>query len=142
MTGAKGRLLRIAVGLTANVSVAATAHAQSPRSPIIDNGGIFLDGKTFSITTVPPNAQTGAMLDQRRARELGPGALVFRSGDRLYIVAAPLALSLREMDLERQRRANLRYAGTVAQPGYREPPADDDYRKLKRMFEDNWIVKR
>lgn len=79
----------------ASALMAASAPAQpkeAPAAPIADNDSIFIDGKTFTVT--PGRAKSGpaAEIEKLGARDLGPGAIVFRSGSKLYLLAAPLLL--------------------------------------------------
>jgi hypothetical protein len=79
----------LAIGL---VSGAATlAIAQAPSKDIIskldNNQGIFVDKKSYDV--VKGNAKTDnplPTLTKMGAREVSAGAIIFRSGDKLYIV--------------------------------------------------------
>ena len=71
------------------------AGAQSPILPpavIADNDSIYIDGKTFAITPGRAKGDTSAQIEALGARDLGPGAIIFRSGEKLYIVAAPVVV--------------------------------------------------
>src|SRR5229473_1991989 len=102
------RLLAIAVGLAASVSTIAMAQAQGVIGNLAKNDSIFVDGKTFNVITGRSKADT----DVRKlgARELGPGAIIFRSEDKLYISDASerVAAYLNDPDIERQRPLGLR----------------------------------
>src|SRR5229473_42722 len=104
------RLLAIAVGLAASVSTIAMAQAQGVIGNLAKNDSIFVDGKTFNVITGRSKADT----DVRKlgARELGPGAIIFRSEDKLYISDASerVAAYLNDPDIERQRPLGLRDA--------------------------------
>jgi hypothetical protein len=52
---------------------------------IADNDGIFIDGRSFKIVTGHANGEGSAMVQKSGARELGPAAIVFRKGDKLYL---------------------------------------------------------
>jgi len=67
------------------------AMAQSPATPgsIADNDGILIDGTSFSVTFGKAKTDVAAAVKNLHARELGTGAIVFRSGQRLYIVDGP-----------------------------------------------------
>jgi hypothetical protein len=69
-------------------SLAARAEDALPR--IDDKDGIFIDGQTFQVLPGRARADVSAQLKNLNARELGPAAIVFRSGDRLYIAGVPL----------------------------------------------------
>jgi len=79
----------VTIGL---VSGAATlAIAQAPSQDVIskldNNQGIFVDKKSFDV--VKGSAKTDnpvATLTKMGAREVSAGAIIFRSGDKLYIV--------------------------------------------------------
>jgi hypothetical protein len=70
---------------------ATLAIAQSPSQDVIskldNNQGIFVDKKSFDV--VKGNAKGSdpvATLTKMGAREVSAGAIIFRSGDKLYIV--------------------------------------------------------
>ena len=52
---------------------------------IADNDGIFVDGRSFKIVTGHTNGDASAMVRKSGARELGPAAILFRKGDKLYL---------------------------------------------------------
>jgi hypothetical protein len=79
------------VGIASIVSNLAVAQSQAlPPAAIADNDSIFIDGKTFSITPGRAKGDTSLQIEALGARDLGPGAIIFRSGEKLYIVAAPV----------------------------------------------------
>ena len=91
-----GKSQNIAAALVAAlVAVAAgsgAAWAQNPQNPqnplanLSNNQSIFIDGKTFEIRGGAAKGDVAAQMRGLGARELGGGAIVFRSGDKLYIV--------------------------------------------------------
>src|SRR5258706_14043843 len=79
------------VGIASIVSNLALAQSQTlPPAAIADNDSIYIDGKTFAITPGRAKGDTSAQIEALGARDLGPGAIIFRSGEKLYIVAAPV----------------------------------------------------
>ena len=78
------------VGIASMVSNLAVAQSQTPPGTIADNDSIYIDGKTFAITPGRAKGDTSAQIEALGARDLGPGAIIFRSGEKLYIVAAPV----------------------------------------------------
>jgi hypothetical protein len=68
--------------------------AQSPQTHAVigDNESILIDGKTFKLTVGKAKSDSSTPIRVLGARELGPGALIFRSGEKLYIVDSPLRL--------------------------------------------------
>jgi len=67
-----------------------TARAQDAIGNITDNDGIFIDGRAFRIMAGKAPGDAGAQIKSLNARELGPGTIIFRSGEKLYIADAPL----------------------------------------------------
>jgi hypothetical protein len=84
--------LRVVIGLVSGYSIVTEAHSQVGPGTIADNDSIFIDGKTFQITPGKAKGPASAQIKALGARELGLGAIIFRSGDTLYIAdALPLA---------------------------------------------------
>src|ERR1700751_6342131 len=66
------------------------AVAQSPLS-IGDNDSVLIDGNSFKVVPGKGRGDASALIRKLDAQALGPGAVVFRSGDKLYIAdAGPL----------------------------------------------------
>jgi Putative metallopeptidase len=65
------------------------ARAQSTAG-IADKDSIFIDGKTFQIVPGKAHDDFAKRVEGMGAREIGPGAIIFRSGDKLYIAGAPI----------------------------------------------------
>jgi hypothetical protein len=78
------------VGLASGFSTLAGAQAQDAASTIAENDSVFVDAKTFKITPGKRKGDAAIQIKALGARELGAGAIIFRSGDKLYIVDAPL----------------------------------------------------
>jgi hypothetical protein len=82
------KILAALVGvLVAGATVAATAQTAGSMA---DTDGLFIDGKNFRIVPGKANGDLGNHLTAMGAREIGPGAIIFRSGDKLYIAGAPM----------------------------------------------------
>src|SRR5260370_10678569 len=78
-------------GIASIVSNLALAQSQTlPPAAIADNDSIYIDGKTLAITPGRAKGDTSAQIEALGARDLGPGAIIFRSGEKLYIVVAPV----------------------------------------------------
>jgi len=82
----------IVAGLACCFSHAAAAQSQATPNVIADNDSVWIDGTAFTITAGKAKAGASSLIKALGARELGPGAIVFRSGEQLYIVDAPLLL--------------------------------------------------
>jgi hypothetical protein len=65
------------------------ARAQ-PQGDVIgelaSNEGIFVDGKTFKIAKGKAKGEPSAQIAKLGAKEVGPGAIIFRYRDKLYMV--------------------------------------------------------
>ena len=68
------------------------AWAQVAPGTIADGDSIFIDGQTFKIAPGQAKPDAAATIRDLGGRDLGPGAIIYRSGDRLYILGAPLTL--------------------------------------------------
>jgi len=118
MTGltwkASGFIL-VLVGLGSLLSNAVSAQPQAlPSATIADNDSILIDGENFTVTAGRAKSDAATLVKSLGARELGPAAIVFRSGGKLYIVSAPLpAPSAHDQSSD---RANISVARTN-QPG-------------------------
>src|SRR5260370_39081717 len=84
--------IAVLIGLAAGFSTFPAAWSQVALGTIADHDSIFVDGQTFKI--MPGKAKPDAVdrIKKLEARDLGPGAVIFRSGERLYILGAPLVL--------------------------------------------------
>jgi hypothetical protein len=73
--------------MSAAVSVAtfATAHAQQSVLAIPDNDSVYIDAKSFQVVPGKGKGDAGVQIKDLGARELGPGAIIIRSGNKLYI---------------------------------------------------------
>jgi Putative metallopeptidase len=87
----------IATVLLAGLSLQSVALAQTPAvsgGRIADKDGIFIDGKNFTVTPGLAKNDIAARINTLGARDLGSGAIIFRSGAKLYIVSGPLPLPM------------------------------------------------
>jgi len=66
-----------------------TAQAPSTTADVIGelaaNEGIFVDGKTFKVVKGKAKSDPAAKIKEMGARELGPGAILIRYNDKLYV---------------------------------------------------------
>jgi len=86
----------VSVLLAASCGFSAPARAQVALGRIDDNAAIFIDGRTFQVTRGAAKDDTTAAIKILRARPLGPAAIVFRVGDKLYVARPPLPLQGRD----------------------------------------------
>jgi hypothetical protein len=85
-------IIAVWIGLAAGVSATPEARSQPASGTIADQESIFIDPQTFSI--VPGRVRPDGLgaIRSLGGRDLGGGAIIYRSGDRLYILGAPLTL--------------------------------------------------
>jgi hypothetical protein len=79
-----------AIVLACGAWTSTAARAQDAIGNIADNDSIFIDGRAFRIMAGKAPGDAAAQIKSLSARELGPGTIIFRSGDKLYIAGAPL----------------------------------------------------
>ena len=141
--------------MSAAVSVAtfATAHAQQTALTIPDNDSVYIDAKSFQLIPGKGKGDAGPQIKDLAARELGPGAIIIRSGNKLYIAEGQTlrgvvtayaydprqynpALTGGPYNLALTGGGSVGYNAMLMQFAY-----DPDYvqSKLKKAFEDNWI---
>jgi hypothetical protein len=79
----------LAVAIAAGAAMSGAAQAQSRLGSISNNDSVFIDGKTFEIVGGQAKGDVAAQIKNLGARELAGGAIIFRSGDKLYILGGP-----------------------------------------------------
>jgi hypothetical protein len=80
------KVIALSVSVVASAATSVVAQGQNSLGSISNNDGIFIDGKTFEILGGKAKDDVAAQVKNLGARELGGGAIIFRSGDKLYIV--------------------------------------------------------
>jgi Putative metallopeptidase len=76
------------VGFMPSVPTLAVAQSTDALS-IADNESIYIDGKSFKVGPRNAEGDASALIKKLDARNLGPGATILRSGDKLYIAVTP-----------------------------------------------------
>jgi hypothetical protein len=128
-----------ALGLAAGIGKIALAQQQpAPAAPSQDvigelgnNEGIFVDGKTFKIARGKAKGDPAAQIAKLGAKEVGPGAIVFRYNDKLYMVEGTPVQAPQAMK-DFQDNWNVSYM--------KDPNVDPAYAKAFKDFQDNWNV--
>jgi hypothetical protein len=137
--GALRAFLAAMVGLASGISTLVGAQAQNVPGTIADHDSIFIDGKTFKVTSGKGKADAPAQSKALGARDLGPGAIVFRSGEKLYIIDAPLLLPngradhqgvYLDADKERPNRIRIAY----------DPPKNPEHQMLFDMIKERRVL--
>lgn len=104
-------------GLASGGAQSAFAQSSSVVGEIANNEGIFVDAKTFKVEKGAAKGDASAQIAKLGAKEVGPGAIIFRSGDKLYMVDG-------------------RPPTTSGQ--YFNAPNFQDTKTLLKDFQDNW----
>ena len=77
----------IPTGLVVGTNRIACAQPQGDViGELASNEGIFVDGKTFKIAKGKSKGDPSAQIARLSAKEIGPGAIIFRYRDKLYMV--------------------------------------------------------
>jgi hypothetical protein len=147
--------------LMAGVAVVALAAAgagkfavaqQPPQGDVIgelaNNEGIFVDGKTFKIARGKAKGDPAAQIAKLGAKEVGPGAIVFRYNDKLYMVEgtptpAPQAMKNFQDNWNVSYMKGMKdFQDNFAVSYMKDHPTDADpaYQKAFKDFQDNWNV--
>jgi len=82
-----------------NAAPTGAAQPKAPAAVIGDNDSIFIDGAAFTVTPGKAKRDVSLLVGSLGAQELGPGAIVFRSGEKLYLFSAPFRASNEDMQL-------------------------------------------
>jgi hypothetical protein len=85
----KSTITKIAL-ITAGLGLApSVAIGEAPNGLNIgDNDSIYVDGKSFQVIPGKAKGDAAAQIKNLAARDLGPAAIIIRSGDKLYIADA------------------------------------------------------
>ena len=78
----------LAAGAALAVSLGSTyvaAQSSGPSIQLGNNEGIFVDPKSFNVSRGASKTDASAQIAKLGAREVGAGAIIFRSGDKLYL---------------------------------------------------------
>jgi hypothetical protein len=163
-----GPLIVVAAAIVCISSLPRSSGAQTGDAlAIADNDSVYIDAKSFKIVPGKKKGDTSALIERLNARNLGPGTIVFRSGDALYIADAPPVVlaqlgdrygsdrygsdretSVSAAQAEREWQEYLRQ-NRYGSDRYGTDPAqqrvyiiDPEYAqyKLKKFFEDNWTT--
>ena len=128
------------------------ALAQQPTGDVIgelaNNEGIFVDGKTFKIAKGKAKGDPAAQIAKMGAKEVGPGAIVLRYNDKLYMVEgtpppAPQAMksfqdnwNVSYMNAQKDFQSNW----NVSYMKDHQADVDPAYAKAFQDFQSNWNV--
>jgi hypothetical protein len=78
--------LGVAIGFAASSQLAVSAQERSQLGALDANQGLHVDPKTFNIVKGTAKNDPTADLVKMQAQEVKSGAIIFRAGDKLYLV--------------------------------------------------------
>jgi hypothetical protein len=79
--------LGIAVGFTASSKLAVSAQERAQQLGALDaSQGVYVDPKTFKIMKGSAKTDPTPQITKLGAQEVKAGAIIFRAGDKLYLV--------------------------------------------------------
>ena len=151
----KYTMLMAGVAVVALAAVGAGKFAvaqQPPQGDVIgeltNNEGIFVDGKTFKIAKGKAKGDPAAQIAKLGAKEVGPGAIVFRYNDKLYMVEgtptpAPQAMKNFQDNWNVSYMKGMKdFQDNFAVSYMKDHTADADpaYAKAFQDFQNNWNV--
>jgi hypothetical protein len=151
----KRTMLMVGVAAVALAAAGAGKFAlaqQPPQGDVIgelaNNEGIFVDGKTFKIARGKAKGDPAAQIAKLGAKEVGPGAIVFRYNDKLYMVEgtptpAPQAMKNFQDNWNVSYMKGMKdFQDNFAVSYMKDHPADADpaYAKAFQDFQNNWNV--
>jgi len=76
------------IGFISGVPTSANAEPKASLN-IADHDGIYVDGRSFKVIPGTASGDASALMRKPGVRELGPAAIVFRKGDKLYLATVP-----------------------------------------------------
>jgi hypothetical protein len=105
---------------------------------IADNDSLFVDGRAFTVTPGRAKGAAAALIDAPGIRALGPGAVIFRSGQKLYIADAPMVLpgaqnggkTIYLSDSDRPNRIAIEYV----------PPKNPDFQEIYTLLRERHVL--
>ena len=144
MTKIKSLLIGVAaivlIGLAAGHAAPLEGRSQPAPITIGDQESLFIDGQNFKVLPGRPKPDAAATIRDLGGRDLGPGAIIYRNGDRLYILGSPLTLRrglpgrpeslVVDADREQLGRVHILY----------EPPKNPEHRELYERLKENQVL--
>ncbi len=134
-----GSLFKVTV-LATGLAVLGLAGARVPAiaqasQDLGNNDAVFFDGKAFKVVEGKAKGDTSSLIIRLGAKELRPDAIIFRSGDKLYLVedkATPHAPPQAMKDF--QDNWNVSYMKDF------QDNWNASYMDAAKNFQDNWNV--
>jgi len=135
-----------ALGVAGLIGLTQPVVAQNAAADVIGdlsaNEGIFVDGKTFKVAKGKAKGDPTAKMKELGAREVGPGAIIFRYQDKLYIAEGAPAQTVQGM---KDFQDNWSVSYMKAMKDFQDNWAvsymkDGGSQKALKDFQDNWNV--
>jgi len=154
-----------AVAASGSTHIAGAQSTTGVGQPTVDvigelaaNEGIFVDGKTFKLARGKAKGDPAAQIEKLGAKEIGPSAILFRYGDKLYFVEAsaqptPQAMKNFQDNMAASYIKALKDFQDQWAVGYmknfqdnwavsyvKDPNAIEQYQQAMKGFQDHWNV--
>ena len=128
------KIVAAAVALASSSSTLAADRTDDAFGHIANDASIFIDGQTFEIVPGKARGDVSAQIKSLGARELGPGVIVFRSGDKLYIVGGggPPAGQQVSVAVDQTQQGPIRIAY--------EAPKNPEHQKIYEMVKERHVL--
>jgi len=103
------------------------------------NEGIFVDPETFKIAKGKAKGDPAEAILKVNAKEVGPGAIVFRSGDKLYIVEGSPRVPPQAMkDFQEKWVTRMKNFQDNWKSNAKDPKHSEAYLAAMKNFQDSW----
>jgi hypothetical protein len=97
---------------------------------LTEGDGIFVDGRNLEIVHGRSPSDLARLIAALSARDIGPGAIIFRAGDRLYIADTPAALPGVAALEPRRERISIAY----------DPPKNPQHQKVYELVKQRRVL--
>jgi hypothetical protein len=133
----------IAVSCAAIIYVAigpTTGKAQSNNiGQLASSEGIFVDGKSFEIAKGQAKNDPAVVISKLNAKEVGPGAIIFRSGDKLYIAEGIPEVTPQAMKSFQDEWVSYMKNFQDQWKSDMNPADASTYKQAMKDFQDQWV---
>jgi hypothetical protein len=151
-----------AVAVAGVLGLSQSVIAQSPTADVVGelavSEGIFVDGKTFKIAKGKAKGDPTAQMAKLGAREIGPGVILFRHGDKLFMAetaAMPTPQAMKSFQdewsvgyMKAFKEFQDQWAVSYMKKAQASPTAPsakdqlgvDQYQSAMKSFQDEWSV--
>jgi hypothetical protein len=127
------RFIAAVIGLTAGLLALPAAWSQVAPGTIGDHDSVFIDGQSFKITPGKAKPDAANRINDLGGREVGAGALIYRRGDKLFLLGAPLVLE-RPAGPAVETKADTKKEQLGRIEVQYDPPKNPDHQKIYELL--------